>query len=980
MPLLFDNAEKRWVPIPDTEMSEALTSGRYSPEKDKPLYLLSPEGERREATWAEAQEAFQFGWRVETPAERQKAYVAQTYGGPVGAALAAATGLASGATSGISNIATGVADPEKARLLGQLQEANPAAYLASEVVGAILPTVFTGGTVGAVKLLGGAKGAAGTAKALLGLTPAGALASAGRATQLATARVAGKSATSFLPRAAAGVVETVPAAIGLSLGQAVIDDTEITADALLANAGIAAVLGGVGVPALEAIVKRPFKALAPDVAKVASKVAGGGRINDPIEKATEGQIANYIVKKLSGPVGFFSDKSPEAFRRFANKPMRERAVRDAEVIIEKHVGDMRGQFDNIRESLRSFREAWGRNNKMRLLAHDFDGIQQAHSMEQAVLAFQDIGNEVGDYVAAIAADGGQVTGPLMRHLHELQRASFAAAKRVGDDLQGVYKHAAPKAAVPGGRGPTQVLAPPKVPDFRKEVARAFGELDDLKKMVGARLEGVAGHVMEKGTPGDLEALAVLRGGGVRVGQREFSGVYNKLRTLLEDKQLWGQAAVKQQRVNAAWADVLSVDEAFRKMFSKEGMADFIPTYKADSTKLRQFIQGNYHEVNSRFDQLNKYYRNLDKLGAVYQDALVDPTVMRAAKKLRAAAQGADNTLGLSRKDVMAFHALKELDNSAAGAVVGAMTVGGLGLGWALGDQYGGATGALGGMFFASLARPARLIRWLTALERSTASVQKGLQQKAKGFVRGDSKLPKLGIRKARPLQMAGVSWAVHRPGKKESRATAYKRLLSQAAIPMDEHLEQINKSLEPIHDLSPAVAQAASERIARAMEHFKAVAAQVVSQARPSMLNRDLPPPESQLVKLERTALALEDPLGSVDRIFDGTVTAEEIAALQAAYPALYQAVQDSVMEALATMEHLPPRHVQIRLSTVLGIPITATSSPEFAQAMLVKDMQTQGVPQVANPAGHAGTVNRGRLERVLSTHETTAQRIDARG
>lgn len=190
------------------------------------------------------------GAAIASQEEVARARAEAEYGGFKGGAAAAGLGLARGLTFGASDLAaTSVADAlgkrkSVAEALKGYEEANPIASGAGEVVGAIAPALFSGGTSAEASLLARGARAAGTIpRAVYG---------AGRAAESAVGGLVGREAENLALRtgqtmarhAAGAAVEGAAFGAGQELSDAAINDHDLTAEKLWAAAGKGALLGG----------------------------------------------------------------------------------------------------------------------------------------------------------------------------------------------------------------------------------------------------------------------------------------------------------------------------------------------------------------------------------------------------------------------------------------------------------------------------------------------------------------------------------------------------------------------------------------------------------------------------------------------------------------------------------------------------------------------------------------------------------------
>ena len=152
---LFDKSGKQ-VQVDDKDLTQALVSGQYGTTKDT-VAVQSPTGEIAHVPVANLA---QFSKTVNgqltvlsddalAKAQQQKTQAAkeEKYGGLGYQALAAGSSALGSATLGVSDVALGaVLSDEQKRTLETAKEVNPGSTIGGGIVGALLPTLLTGGT------------------------------------------------------------------------------------------------------------------------------------------------------------------------------------------------------------------------------------------------------------------------------------------------------------------------------------------------------------------------------------------------------------------------------------------------------------------------------------------------------------------------------------------------------------------------------------------------------------------------------------------------------------------------------------------------------------------------------------------------------------------------------------------------------------------------------------------------------------------
>jgi hypothetical protein len=235
------------VDVPDDQVQEAILSGQFGVPEGTKISVRAPDGSVGSIPIEDAHSAFGSGFRFYGDADRAADEEKAKYEGVLPSIEAGAAGLARGGTFGLSDLAltgTGAAKPET---LEKLKEHNPGLSTTSEVTGAILPIVAAHVLAPEAALPADAAALAGGG-AVAADAGLGALDVARAASELAptsmVARVGDAAASAVgggLPGTLArGGVEGAAYGAGQQLSDDVLGDRQLSAENLLAAAGIGA--------------------------------------------------------------------------------------------------------------------------------------------------------------------------------------------------------------------------------------------------------------------------------------------------------------------------------------------------------------------------------------------------------------------------------------------------------------------------------------------------------------------------------------------------------------------------------------------------------------------------------------------------------------------------------------------------------------------------------------------------------------------
>ncbi len=107
-----------------------------------------------------------------------------------------------------------------------------------------------------------------------------------------------------------------------------------------------------------------------------------------------------------------------------------------------------------------------------------------------------------------------------------------------------------------------------------------------------------------------------------------------------------------------------------------------------------------------------------------------------------------------------------------------------------------------------------------------------------------------------------------------------------------------------------------------------------VDPSPPLFGKRDYVPSDLDLAKFERYVQAVADPLSTLEDLEQGTLTREQVEALQAVYPKLYAQIQETVMAKLVSDDGDVPYERRLTLGILLQIPTDKSLDPAYMRSM----------------------------------------------
>jgi hypothetical protein len=896
---VLDAATGEAVEVDDSEASRGLAEGRLR--TGGPVAVRLRDG--RVADFGDSDAAARFlrespdALGIDTPEYEEQRRLQREYGDR--GIAAGAAGAARGATLGLSDVAGEALGYDEE--LRRLQEYNPEASMAGEVVGAVAPALLSGGeSLLARGAMAGAREASLGGRLLRGVTAPSRLltGAAERAGELTTRALLGGEAglgRRLLARGAGAAIEGAAEGIGGEAARMLSEDAlgmepDLAADAVIARLGMGGLLGGVGGGLLGGGFSLAGEAL-----------RGAGRAGreslDVIRRGwasrTGTELEPGVAEMLSDGFGrtsaLVSGADQDATRLFtalSPEGRRARQIVDegAEATYGRGTRELGGALDDVFRRLDPVLEQATGSRKLDDVRRVIRGDAFPEQLAAAESALARVRSLAADFQGdaerfGLAGQYGQGAMPAARRMQDA--ADYAE---------------------------TRILQAMEAADPAERAAGVFAALDDLKRSVGTR---VRRHVRERGAREAVEQLY----------ERD-------LRAVLEDTSTWGDGIRGlQSETNSGWHRFLNWDGDFSRMLAREGDAVGFDRIRAhDSARLSSMLQGVGTAANDSREQIfNDWLRSVDELtGTIGRNYEMPPEAQAQLRELSTAVQRArgiyDDVGGRAR----VLNQWRELNG----------TSGGGGLAGALGGAAGGALALGGGAVAAPLAaaaaglgaltNPARAARTLTALERLARQSDNTIGESIRGFLSAGRRAAQTATRRTRRAAIAGTSRALSDEYRQRSRA-----LEQQTRDLMGTTQQVASRTAELTRD-APRVQQAMQASTARALSYLQRVRPRGRALAGELRPRTDSLPSRDEMERFVRIARAVEDPLSVLRDLESRTLTPEAVSAIREVYPALHARIVAQATEAIANAEREPSYQDRIQLGLLLGIPTDPSLTPEM--------------------------------------------------
>jgi hypothetical protein len=834
--------------------------------------VVNPIGRVVQIPEGQLAQALTEGYQRATPTQVQQQQLKTEYGGTGQQALALGAGALSGLTFGASDYLISQADERARRALAAYREVHPGTVLTGEVLGGLGGVALSGGTGLAARAISAptravsalARGA-GEARAILGTGKA--------------ARILGAG----LEAGVEAGIET----LGHTIGEAAIQDQELTAEKLVAALGTGALYGGglgagfsVGGMALGGAKSRLAKLLGSPDATDIERVAEGA-----FGAAAPG-VGRKVSDKLAKLSSAVSGKDEALIRRLGafdaeGARLRRLATDEGEDIVERLTGDFEASINKTQEALEATRIGAGgklkREHVTRIIRRD--------NVPEQLLQVQDSFRRARDVLDEMRADSAKYHQGGLKQLSE----------RLGH-----FERTVKEAAERGSNVSAEAFT--GLDSFKREWQQLAKQHRRSKKAVA-----VASHELLRATDDEI------------------------FRPLLQSTEIWGEVGTFQRLVNQAWTEGLSgpIQKFQREMMTKYGRVPGDPYADAFIAK-REGISGylrgldnpdkslQHRAAREYLDFLDAYSDAATKtLDLNPREAAQFAELRKQAAKLRAYTDEAAET-------VTASNQLKKLSADDGSGVLG-MALGG-GLAGLVASGEADPMWAAGGAVLGAVARPGASIRRLAAIEKLARQADMKISASTRKI-----------FRQATPIAVKAAAPALRAAARAEDRQQRIQAERRQMAI--EQWSAQPTALRSELASLYAGVSGTAPTTAAFAADASQRAVDYLASQLPPlpeKMGLLDQPAERlspSEAVTFNRKARAVEEPWSLLEHVTDGTLTADEVEAVAATKPELLQDIRARALDetmALAEGNKQLPYEIAGQLSTLLGAPVLAAHSPQM--------------------------------------------------
>lgn len=517
------------------------------------------------------------------------------------------------------------------------------------------------------------------------------------------------------------------------------------------------------------------------------------------------------------------------------------------------------------------------------------------------------------------------------------------------------------------------------------------------------------------------------GGGKTPGSQAARREYMLHRALLEDESLYGKGITEMQRVtNAAESEAIRFRRAFDQVAglpegkrTVQGDGDtFDVLAEGDTDKIRGlFMDGGRNLQDERIFALgiqrqadlsavkSQYYRVPDQLKAkAAESQAAAERIVARYKRMKELKQAGDQyeqaltdlrelpvfgqqlanlklTFGRSASVISDAISDSTVRTSGGGARATAAGASDTAIGTRSGSAAESALGVRSGSAAGSAVRAA--VKAESKLAQASKGVVSWLRKAGDATARAGRAVAVPVARGARAKVLLGVALAAETPA-------SYERLIRNASAlqdPESTERKSIRANLYPLRAQNPRLADAIEAKTQAIGDFLAQKAGELSVQPRPGdpfgHLRKVRHDP-AKAKKMARYVEAATDPQSAIDRIASGEVLREDIEALQALYPRLYQRVVENVLLDLAEVDKLPPYEARLKLGHILNAPTDPSMRPEYLRT--IQEIAASGVgieaERAANgPMGEPSlSPGKRREPRLTNVFATTADLQSVQG
>ena len=901
--------------ISDERLGAARSSGLYQTPSDQKATVVDPATGLAFTTAAdrlgEVQDSTGFGAETEDQriGRERTARIEDEHGGFLGAAGAfVEQGLDTATLGGYGLVSDAILGPEYTENRGERLEVHEEVGTAGTVVGAVLPSLVTGG---------------GGAATVLRNTPAGL---AARVAEKIAAKGAGKGLVAETAAAATGYgVEGALFSSGHVLAESILHDKELSAEAFVAGAEEGALWGGIG--------------------------GGAGSLLSRGARAAKNKLDDVLSKNASEKTLAVEAKAAEKEARDAAK-LRDRLVLQRDKALNQQALEelkVKGKLNVVEARGKSALEAIETRGKTAAEIEEIRAtargtVETTRAETRLAIADKALEKEIAKAEARLAMarqKSAEVSERLMVEQERTLRAGLVMDKR----LELADKYGGHWRAVNESKELQRTIGRESV-EIASDAKLRTGMADALAK--SGRQD--AGMLIEEMIPARLrrpEMVQAAKGEAQVAVARLTQGTDDLVRRADEIAQLNPAAAVEIQAAKQAALEATPAVSAWSQR-AAEGVDDFREGFTAvrqaeqAQHDLAQTLAPYLDDVDAA--QVQQMTRGMDEAVAKSEDIIADSikqNVDAVGGKAAGEAGGATDTAAIADLMLSAGGLPSADDIPVVGPVLGAYL------------KFRAASGALGKMGIRLPGAVGKIAQTGASIQNKAAEVVGALVQRAPAVAKTIERAAAPTLVMSRPLWEPEEGQERRKDATPDSPHDLYRKRVNEierAVADVDGTRARILESVPA----PPQVANAIADAKIRKLEYL---AGEIPKDPRPpTVRQRPYVPNPAEMRRFTEKVFATEYPVDAMSRVFDGQMSPSAADAVRAVYPRLFQQMQEELVERMAASDDPPDRDKLVRAALVFDVPLDPSVMPaffaarqaEYAAAKQQAQPQTGGGPQLA--------------------------------
>lgn len=931
---LFDNKSGQWVDVPDEQVPQAIHSGTHSFPKDITIPMLDDKGNPISVPSENAGKAFGYGFQLSNPAaadaayqrqvdESRQAIAAQNPGTAFGWNAVNAAGF------GLPNVAARVVGGDEAtRTINASNEANPVASALGTGVGVGAGILASGGTGLAADIVGGGTRAA----ARIGESMGGAAAEAIARTPLAASGRVGEVLANLGSKALGSAAEGAYYGLGTGLSEAALGKPEDVVDNLVSNVGMGGLIGGAGSLAFGAT--NEAKGFLQD--KAAAMASKGADVVSGASQAMSRRAlqAALIARGESGLATEAGKLTPELIDAASSDAITagQKELKNA----HKDIAELQRQSDNMSKGIGAEVKAANKDtgDAVKTVMASVDGDVQKgietfdNSYKDADKAFTAYRtNEMSQQPPVFVNETRALLRKTITNLRDLA---------VNDTEKSFVKELAETAEAQFGMpSRNSGFAADRAADAGQEINGA----KRLRELVNQHNRDFSAFGQDFGTEIKQKFMPKL----TDMYENQFPDKFAA--NALKDLRVYGEGrAILSKVADKEWPGMLMENPviATRAGTVLGNITDFAPEFEKarlavnDAVKTKAIQDAAYEKYNKllldrKFDGQKLNYEDFK---AVFKDLQPSKSILDKMEKLKGVQDTINSAQNMSPLDV-AIQVKRAMGKDVSNLEALAANHKNLELLSKIKDLKLDRSGAglisripvINGVLNAA-ADPYRLVKSIQNIEKVAQAGARMLDSSIR--VASNKLLGKAveNVAKKSAIQYEAKSMA-------ETRANFNKTRTKLAELQNPQRFQDHMSASMSAVEGAPNVKAAVAGKLLSATQYLSSQMPQDPMAGTSIFANKTpFHPSDIEVSKFMRKVNAVSNPVGVIDRVASGQVTFDEIQALKAVHPSIYNKLQQNVIGAMMDHGEQIPYTKRLQISQLFNTPADFSMTPQFIGSM----------------------------------------------